>query len=231
MLTNSEVESARVRDGERADERPDEADAALEREYLAVGFSNGGPLLNREYSEYPSSGDILGPEASDVLETLAEHPRIGSVRDIADELRADVTVVNKALELHGVDRPDSVEADLQPSESEIELPDGTVVGAEQFRNPIYTDSRLLEYLYVDYGYSIGEICEYLTVEMNHGRGPEKPRRSVETSEIREELKRVGLLEGDADDGERDDIRLGGPTLSESETHSGTDGLTISTSDF
>ncbi|WP_155120763.1 hypothetical protein [Haloarcula sp. K1] len=231
MLDSEQLEEAQERDGERADERPDEADAAFERDYPAVGFGNGDPLLNRDYSEYPRSDDILSPDANGVLETLAEHPLIGSVRDIADELRADVTVVSKALELHDVDRPESVEDDAQPSESEIELPDGTVVATEQFRTPIYRDGRLLEYLYCDFGLSISEMREFLESERNHGRDSSKPRWNVETSDIREELKRIGLLKGDADDGERDDIRLGGPTLSESETRSGTDGLTVSTSDF
>ncbi|AAV46721.1 unknown [Haloarcula marismortui ATCC 43049] len=230
MLDNEQLKEARERDGERADERPDEADVGLERDYPAVGFSNGDPLLNRDYSEYPRSDDILSPDASGVLETLVEHRLIGSVRDISDELRADVTVVSKALELHDVDRPESVEDDAQPSESEIELPDGTVVATEQFRSPIYRDARLLEYLYVDCGYSIAEMREFLESERNHGRGAEKPRWTVDNTDIRTELEMVGLLIGDGDDGERDDIRLGGASLSESET-SGTDGLTVSTSDF
>ncbi|WP_151098902.1 MULTISPECIES: hypothetical protein [unclassified Haloarcula] len=227
MLNKEQLEAARERNGEHADECADEADAAFERDYPAVGFSNGDPLLNRDYNKYPSGDDILSPDASGVLETLAEHSLIGSVRDISDELRADVTVVSKALELHDVDRLESVEDDAQPSESELELPDGTVVDTEQFRTPIYTDSRLLEYLYVDCGYSIAEIQKFLESERNYGRDSSKPRWTVKTSDIREELKRVGLLEGNVDDGERDDIRLGGPTLNESETR----GLTVNSSDF
>ncbi|RKS83582.1 hypothetical protein BDK61_2970 [Haloarcula quadrata] len=230
MLDSEQLEEAQERDGSTAEDRPDECDAAFERDYPAVGFGNGSPILDKKYDEYPSGDDILSPDASGVLETLAEHPLIGSVRDISDELRADVTVVSKALELHDVDRIEPVEDDAQPSESELELPDGTVVDTEQFRTPIYRDARLLEYLYVDCGYSIAEMREFLESERNHGRGAEKPRWTVDNTDIRTELEMVGLLIGDGDDGERDDIRLGGASLSESET-SGTDGLTVSTSDF
>ncbi|MDL0125961.1 hypothetical protein PNQ92_11145 [Halobacterium salinarum] len=194
VLDTAAVANARNRDGEPREDRPKEAEKALETEEVRVGFQNGTPLLERDYTDYPTGEDILQPSASDALEAVATHEMVGTVADIGHELRADESTVETALGLHGVEPPtDGASFDVVDGD-EINVPLHGTIDTHHFRTPLYEDGRLLEHLYVRCGYGIGEIRQWLKAQMNHGRDPEKARWSVTEDEIRDGLEAVGLLE-------------------------------------
>lgn len=236
-LDTAAVEDARGRDGGPREDRPQEAEDALDVEEARVGFQNGTALLERDYAEYPTGKDILRPEASDALEAVATHDMVGTVADIGHELRADESTVRTALELHGVDAPtDGASFDVV-AEDEISVPLHGTVDTDHLRMPIYEDARLLEHLYVRCGFGAGEIREYLQAQMNRGRDPEKSRWTAQEADIRDALEAVGLLEAaeaKGPDPKNDrDIRLGGTTMSslDNDERSSSGGLVVSTSDF
>lgn len=216
-LDTQAVEDARARDGDPREDRPEEAEKALNVEEARVGFQNGTPLLERDYTEYCTGEDILQPEAGDVLEALADHELVGDVEDIGQELRADPSTVRTALELHGVEPPtDGGSFDIPKGEDEISMPLHGTVPTDHLRDPLWRDARLLEHTYVRCGFGVGEIRQWLEAEMNRGRDPEKPRWSVREAELRDALEAVGLLEAahetEGNSLESDDIRLGGTNL-------------------
>jgi hypothetical protein len=231
-LDTAAVSSARGRNGEPREDRPEEAETALNVEEARVGFQNGTPLLEREYGEYQTGKEILRPEAGDALEAVAAHDMVGTVADIGHELNATPSTVETALELHEVEPPTDADPSTVVAEDQISVPlDGTV-NTDHLRTPVYEDARLLEYLYVRCGYGVGEIREYLQEQMNRGRDPEKASWSVREAEVRDALEAVGLLERDSNPESRDDLRLGGTTVSMDESErSSSGGLNVSTSDF
>jgi len=237
VLDTTAVADARNRDGKPREDRPKEAEKALETEEARVGFQNGTPLLERDYADYPTGEDILQPSASDALEVVATHELVGTVADIAHELRAKESTVETALGLHGIEPPtDGASFDVV-GEDEINVPLHGTIETDHLRTPLYEDGRLLEHVYVRCGYGVGEIRQWVEGQMNHGRDPEKARWSVTEDEIRDALESVGLLEateGGGIDPENDkDIRLGGTTMSnvDESNRSSSGGLNVSVSDF
>jgi hypothetical protein len=219
-LDATAVADARDRGGGPREDRPEEAEKALNVEDARVGFQNGTPLLERDYGSYPTGQEILRPSARDALEAVATHDRVGDVSDIGNELRANESTVQTALDLHGIDPPtdggsfDTVAAD------EIAVPLHGTVQMDHLRTPLYDDARLLGHLYITIGYGVGEIREYLEFEMNRGRDPTKAPWSVREAEVRDALEAVGLLDGrdpEPRTAENDDVRLGGPTLDYSDS--------------
>jgi len=236
VFDTAAVESARERGGEAREDRPEEAETALEVEDTRVGFQCGVELLERDYAEYPTGEDTLRPEAGDVLEALADHDMVGSVEDIGDELRAEPSTVEKALELHGVEPPTEGQSEgVEEREGEIMVPLVGVVPTDHLRTPVFEDARLLEHLYIRCGYGIDEIQEYISTQMNLGRGPEKSRWTVRRSQIRDALEAVGLLEEvetESNPYAEDDIRLGKTGLRhEDKRDRSTDTSTVHVDDY
>jgi hypothetical protein len=113
----------------------------------------------------------------------------------------------------------------------LKLAEDDSINVEFLREPIYTDSRLLEKLYVDYGLGISEMVEVLNREMNHGRDETESAWNVSTSEIRDSLKEVELLESeDSLRYDEDDLRVGGPTVNVKSSE-GDKGLRVKANDF
>jgi len=234
-LDTAAVADARGRDGGPLEERPEEAETALNAEEARVGFQNGTPLLEgRDYADYPTGDGILYPSARDALEAVATHDMVGTVGDIEHELNADPSTVRTALELHGVEPPtDGASFDVV-DEDEISVPFHGTVQTGHLRTPIYEDARLLEHLYVRCGYGAGEIREYLQAQMNRGRDSEKVRWFVQEATVRDALEAVGLLEATEATGNEHnekDVRLGGTTVSQGSKRSRSGGLVVSASDF
>jgi hypothetical protein len=233
MIEN--IEAARERDGDPREDRPEAVDAALDIKAERVGFENGKPLLDRPYEEYPT--DPLKPSASDALEDVARHERVGDVSDVASELATTTETVRTALELHGIDTPKGGATFDRVAEDELEIPLHGTVNVDHLRTPVYEDARLLQHLYVECGLGVGEMKTLLERQMNRGRAGDQTRWGVGEDDIRGALEDVGLLE-DAGSGRVNpkrakDIRLGGASMStvDEDKRGASGGLNVDVSDF
>jgi len=199
MFKKEYIENARARDGDARNARPAKADDVLEAE-PRLGYNNGASLLEggdgpTDHSHYPSGEGLFRPEAGDALEALAHHPRVGSAEDLADELGDAEDRVAKALDVHGIQvtPAEETEDDL---EGAIRVPNHGEVDTDHLRSPVHADARLMYELYVELGFSVTEIRQFLEAEMNAGRPSDLPRWSVTEREIREELAVCGFLEAE-----------------------------------
>jgi len=237
MTTHMDTEAIREaktndRDGGPSD-RPEAVDEFLAPEE-AVGFEDGLPLLDKEYSDYSDS--VLAPEAHADVWGVARHNKVASVEDVAAELDTTVDKVRKALTIHDIEEPEgggSFDVPMVEQEGVIEVPLHGAVDTAHLRTPIHTDARLLEHLYVRCGLGVTEIRTVLEDGMNAGRSSDKSRYRVTVDEVRSALKDVSLIEGDEADGGRledNDLRLGGATHDFSETSNDT-GLVVNANDF
>jgi len=238
MTTHMDTEAIREakandRDGGPSNDRPEAVDEFLAPEE-AVGFEDGLPLLDKEYSDYCDS--VLAPEAHADVWAVARHSMVTSIEDMAEELDTSKDKVRKALTIHNIEEPEgggSFDVPAVEQEGYVEVPLHGAVETAHLRTPIHTDARLLEHLYVRCGLGVAEIRTVLEDGMNMGRESEKSRYRVTEDEIRIALKDVSLIEGDEADGGRledNDLRLGGATHDFSDT-AGDSGLVVNANDF
>jgi hypothetical protein len=222
MIDSPAIEDARERLPDRG-EVPEEAQEALEQPE--------GPLAGE--NDHPTGEDILKPSSRDTLVRVAEHATVSDLDDVADVLSADRNIVERAFDIHEIEKPEGEDTDY--SEDVVSLPLHGEVNLENVRDPVYTDGRLLEHLVVQCGYGVEDIRTVLEQEMNQGRPSEKSRWRVRTQAIEAALQDIGLMERDETEPsteENEDIRLGGATHDFSETeNSSSGGLTINTRDF
>ncbi|WP_225336650.1 hypothetical protein [Halomicrobium urmianum] len=181
MIDGTTLTEARQRDGEAAEDRPEEVDRVVTPKER-VGYEHELPLLDREYSEYPGGQELLQPDAEGILRNLKEHPRVTSTEDCADELGTTVEMVEKAAELHGIDLPEGGGFDVSIDRSRID----TLLGDEWPEDMRSSDNQItVSALYLK-GLSLFEIA---TVLEDDGE------RNVREEELKQILIDAGLLEG------------------------------------
>ena len=233
------IEDARERLPDRGDV-PDEALEALEPTEERVGFGIGASLVKggqnpTDHTHYPTGADVLKPSASDTLAELADHPKVASIEDVADELDTSEDTVAKALRLHGIEEPQGDTAEDVP-EDVIHLPMHGRVDLAHVRTPVWRDARVLEHLAVRCQYGVADIKTVLERERNRGRPGSKPRWTVREKDIKDALRNIGLMESGEEEprtAENDDLRLGGASHDFSETQDTTPsgGLVVNADDF
>lgn len=171
-FNNNDIEAAKKRAGEAAEERPDETDEALQMTE-ELGFKNGLPLIEPEddyetplvtgssdelYNHYPqTSTELLFPEGGDFVRALAAHPRVNNHADFAKEAGVGLDDAKTATRVHNADFEEGEEYEDEEVDG-IEMPDGTV----------YTDATTLVIasLIVDWGMSLEEVSLYLDMDVD-----------------------------------------------------------------
>ena len=181
MFDGDALRRAWSRNGAAADDRSAEVEEILSPQE-SVGFEEGLPLLDCDYDEYLSHGDLLRPAARQPLATLADHELVTSLEDMARELAARSETVEKALRLHDIEEPSGFDVDVDTSRLDAlmgQIPD-------RMKNP--DNPLLVGTLYVAKGLSIEEICQV----MNEAT---EDRVTVTESDIRQVLVDAKLIEG------------------------------------
>lgn len=183
MFDGSDLQQARARGGNAAQDRPDEVDEILSPKEK-VGWKEELPLLNCNYSDYPDTDELLRPAEGSTLESLVEHDKVRSADDIASELNEDIETVEKAAQLHGVDLPNEEPHEEESRLSELlgsDIP-GAMVSPN---NPI-----VVSILYVTYGLSTEEIADLFT---------ENGSNSILERTIRQTLIDAAVIRGETTD--------------------------------
>lgn len=216
------IEDARARLPERGDVPADALEALEPPE---------GPL---EGEDHATGGDIIKPTAQDTVATVAEHPTVEGIEDVADELDASEDTAERALALHGIEVSEPEGEDVP--EGVIDVPLAGGVDTDHLADPVWSDHRLAEHLVVRCGYSVEDVKTLLERERNRGRSGDKPRWTVRTQDIERTLRECGIMpreDPEARTAESEDLRLGGVShdFSESGDTTPSGGLTVNTADF
>ncbi|OYR82986.1 hypothetical protein DJ84_09065, partial [Halorubrum ezzemoulense] len=79
-----DVQNARERDGDRAEDRSDRVDELLNADRL--GYGEGDPLAADSYDDYPDDpAQLSAPKWRDWVEALLSHPAVNSYSDAVAE--------------------------------------------------------------------------------------------------------------------------------------------------
>jgi hypothetical protein len=170
-----QVDRARNRGGEPADDRPQQVDSLL-KSAERLGYGVGEPLGNvDDYSNYPDSREgLLLPSATPLLASIVDSDVITDVSDLSTEMNISESVLVDVLEFHRIDLPR--ESDKQPSPY-VAIP--TDNDEQKVDKREFTDDFLTAYtLYVVGGMGVDELSELL----------EESEREIETA-----LRQHGLL--------------------------------------
>lgn len=220
-----DVESARQRDGDAAEDRSERVDEILTRPRLGHGESD--PLVGDDYDEYPEQpDDLTTPEARPFVSELFASPLVSNLRDAVEETTpatGDSQIVQKwrdaferATEVFGVetqgsdDERDERATDDRLAELTPDVPDDMVTPS----NPL-----VVAHMYAD-GLSCDEIAEVFSDDSD---------TRVKASQIRRVLRSTGLITAGGEDSEPSH-RLGGASMSLRDTPSpaGNSGVNINT---
>ena len=182
MFDGDALRRAWSRDGAAADDRPESVDEVM-APGETVGFDDGLPLLNREYSDYPSNEDLLRPAAGQPLAALADHDLITSVEDVALELGARTETVEKALALHDIEEPSGFDVEVDGSRLD------SLLGDVPDRMKDHDNQLVVAVLYVDKGLSIEEIRQVMDEAT-------EDTVTVSESDMRQALVDAKLIEGE-----------------------------------
>lgn len=219
MMDHDDIEAARNRLPEPADDREDEVDRAL-RERERVGFQNGRPLASVPYGKYPD--DILKPSAGDVFREVCEHERVTEPKDVAQELHTSTERVRKGAKLHGAELPSGASFDVDVGDPFIDVPLwDNPVHLEDLANPPHEDHRLIYHLVVTCGMGVSEVVTFLERAVNDARGEDEPRYTVSEQDVTDTLRRMNLLDGPTSDEREARRRARGPGADEVNRHTST----------
>lgn len=222
-----DIESARQRDGDAAEDRSDRIDEILNRPRLGHGESD--PLVGDDYSQYPETPDDLTTvEARQFVVGLFEHDKVNSVRDAVEETTpatGDSQIVQKwrdaferATELFEVETPDGDDA---PDENDADSRLAELAGdyPEDMREP--SNELVVSALYGGFGLSTEEIAEVFSDDSD---------TRVKASQIRRVLRSAGLITATEGEDSEPSHRLGGTSfqLSDDPSPSGNSGVNINT---
>lgn len=182
MFDGDALRKAWSRDGAAADDRPAEVDELLSPQET-TGYEEGLPLLNREFSDYPSNEDLLRPAARQPLATLVAHELITSIEDVTRELGARTETVEKALALHDIEEPSGFDVDVDSSRLDA------LMGQIPDRMKNHDNQLVVAALYIDKGLSIEEIRQVMDEAMAE-------TTTVPESDVRQALVDAKLIEGE-----------------------------------
>ena len=209
------IRECRERDGDAADDRPPEVDDRLAPEE-ELGYGEGLPLVDNDYDAYPSEPSELAlPEWSEFIRELASHGLVNGYDDMVSELTSSshrptlrdwLDAVERACDLFDVDPSEAFDTDTDAERDDSDGDDDaldlitTTVPAD-LANDAETNPLVVAHLYA-LGLSVAEISELLADEL--GR-----ETAVNTRQVRDTLKRAGLLGGRTrDERERERKRRG-----------------------
>lgn len=215
MIDAATVRECRERDGDAADDRPPEVDDRLAPEE-ELAYGEGLPLVGDDYQSYPDSPEELAlPEWREFVHELASHELVNGYDDMVEELTPSssrptlhdwLNAVERACDLFGVDMSEAFDTDTDAERDDSDGDDDTLdlitttVPAD-LANDAETNPLVVGHLYA-LGLSVEEIGSYLADEL--GRDT-----AVNTRQVRDTLKRVGLLGGRTrDERERERKRRG-----------------------
>lgn len=173
MLDADAIADARARDGDRAEDRPESVN-----QYLA---DIGEPEV-----DYQGSDNIFSPEAGEALAEAVEQAE--DLDQLASAVGESPSRVKKSLRLHQLDAPN---ADAREERDRFQFPQGKSIHKNYVRAPVWEDSRVLEYLYVECGLGVGELVEVLSTERKTVL--DAPPDSVSAHDVRGGLEAVGLI--------------------------------------
>ncbi|REA01261.1 hypothetical protein DEQ92_18095 [Haloferax sp. Atlit-6N] len=208
-----DIQSARQRDGDAAEDRNDRVDEILNRPRLGYGESD--PLVGDDYDDYlEQPDDLTTPEANQFVTELFAHPLVSSIDDAIQETTpatGDRLIVanwreafERATELFGVSIPeDSDEHDMQDSKSRLTELLGDY--PEDMRDP--SNAITVSTLYAELGCSTNEIAEVFSDE----------GRNVTPNQIRAILRNVGLIHSNESEDSEPSHQLGGTSMSYRDT--------------
>ncbi|GAB3666143.1 hypothetical protein [Halopiger thermotolerans] len=188
------VADARERLPERGDVPTPVAEALEPRE--VPGYERERPLSEKGYQAYPSEDprDILKPRYGEVLAEVCDHPAAESVGDVSRELGVSEDLVREAATLHeGVELPDGADGDGGDANT-LTFPQGGEVSLDHLRTPPHEDARVLHTLVVDAALGVGDVVTWF--DRQEGVATPSAR------DIKNALKRVGLMEGEPTDTDR-----------------------------
>jgi hypothetical protein len=183
MFDGDALHAARKRDGAAAEDRPAEVDDVMSP-CEKVGFKNELPLLQRDYDNYPTEGELYRPVEGDTLRTLVEHEKVQSVEDVAAELNVEKEAIEKAAELHdiGLTLGSDFDIDVDTPRLHALLGDDYPEELVDPDNPITVTT-----LYVGKGLGTNEIAEVFAEVTDRGSLPDE--------HIRQTLVDAGVIEG------------------------------------
>jgi hypothetical protein len=225
-----DVQTARDRDGDPAEDRPDRVDELLNADQL--GYGEGDPLAAHSYADYPDDATQLSaPKWRDWVESLLSHDRVNSYDDAVEEATPATDQITRRKWREGIQNAASA-AQLDVGELFDYGDDGEQDATEDALtalteswpdDAVRSDNPLVvAELYAKDGLSTAEIAGLFDCSEDHVRGV---------------LRQCGLLEatenGKVDPRREKDIRLGGTTVSQldNEERSSSGGLVVSASDF
>jgi len=223
-----DIQNARQRDGESAENRPEHVDEILNRPRL--GFGESDPLVGDSYDEYPEqSDDLTTPEARQFVTELFASPLVSNVRDAVEETTpatGDSQIVQRwceaferATELFDVETPEDTEGDDDSDEHTADSRLAELAGdyPEDMRNP--SNPLVVSNLYAGRGLSVEEIVEVFSDDSDTRVKPER---------VRGVLRSTGLIRATESEDSDPSHRLGGASveLSDEPSPSGNTGVNI-----
>ncbi|ELY80200.1 hypothetical protein [Natrinema pallidum] len=211
-----DIENARRRDGDAAEDRSDRVDEILSRPRLGYEESDPLPESFEDYDEYPEQpDDLTTPEARQFVTELFASDLVNSIDDaIAETTPAtgDSQIVRewreaflKAVELFGGESPEGGDernendADSRLAELTGDYPDDMVTPS----NPLVVGR-----LYAGLGLSTDEIADVFSDESD---------RRVKPDQIRATLRNTGLITATENEDSDPSHKLGGTSLNFSES--------------
>ena len=225
-----DVQTARDREGDPAEDRSERVDELLKADRL--GYGEGDPLAADSYANYPDEPTQLSaPKWRDWVEALLSHPAVGSYSDAVQEATPSddqVSVKNWREAIQSAAKASQLDAgelfDLGDDGEQEPAEDPLAVLTEEWPDDaVRSDNPLVvANLYAGRGLSTAEVALLFDCSESHVRGV---------------LRQCGLLteaENEQVDLKREkDIRLGGTTVSnfDNEERTSSGGLNVDVSDF
>lgn len=207
-----DIENARQRDGDTAEDRSDRVDEILNRPRLGYNESDPLPESFEDYDKYPEQpDDLTTPEARPFVTELFDSSLVSSIDDAIVETTpaAGESMINrewrdafeKAMQLFGVDvseaddERDESDADSRLAELTGNYPDDMVTPS----NPLVVSN-----LYAGLGLSTNEIADVFSDESD---------TRVNPNQIHATLRNAGLIETTEREDAEPSHRLGGTSMS------------------
>ncbi|MFB6074915.1 MAG: hypothetical protein ABEJ89_07880 [Haloarculaceae archaeon] len=220
------IRECRERDGAAKSDRRAEIDDRLAPEE-ELGYGEGLPLVGDDYADYPSEPSELAlPEWREFIHELASSRFVGGYDDMVEELtpssstptlREWLEAVERACDLFDVDTSEAFEGDGNAESDESDGDDDldlvTTTVPSDLANDAETNPLVVGHLYA-LGLSVEEIAEFVRQEL--GRDT-----AVDSRQVRDTLKAVGLLEGRTRDERERERRRRGPEADEVNRHRAT----------
>lgn len=204
MVTKSDIEHLRRRDGDEHPRRPDWVNDVFS-DAAALGYENGASLGGDDdgYGHYPDGegDDITDPRYGPLIEEVLRHPLVSTIEDAVEELKyTNPEQLESVARFHGLDvvtllglEPDTYELEDVAEVSEGCPADHIQVGEDDYwplewtRYVCWESGHLLAKLMCDCGMSAEETALWISLHYDEHDPDER--------DIREAAKATGLLNG------------------------------------